>query len=118
MTNAVRKRELPLLQSVVERFDAHGRPGDPEGSALTTQDAAAPNNSRVARCRKCGARMSEPAPEVFLTLDEIMRRYGVGRTKALELRREVRKRFPEAVRSHRRCVRVEASALDRVWGRG
>jgi hypothetical protein len=70
------------------------------------------------RCPNCGARITRSAPDELLTLEQIMERYGVKRTKALALRREVRRRFPDAMRSNGRCVRVSASALDRVWERG
>lgn len=67
------------------------------------------------RCRRCGAPI--PEPNEYLTLHDIMRRYKVARTKALDLRREVRHLFPDAVLRHGRCVRVAASALDRIWER-
>lgn len=68
------------------------------------------------RCRRCGAPI--PQRSEYLTLHEIMHRYKVARTKALDLRREVRRRFPNSVLRHGRCVRVAASALDRIWARG
>ena len=70
------------------------------------------------RCCRCGAPNDDAQADALLTLAEIMLRYKVKRTKALELRREVRRLFPDAVRSHGRCVRVAASAIDRVWDRG
>lgn len=68
------------------------------------------------RCHRCGApvRSGTPAGEL-LSLEEIMQRYKIGRTKALELRRELRKRSPDAVKSHARVIRVEAIALERLW---
>ena len=68
-------------------------------------------------CPRCGSKYAAPiaAVEEWLTLKEIMARYKIGRTKAHELRREVRRRFPEAIRSHGRVVRVGADALERLW---
>jgi hypothetical protein len=53
------------------------------------------------RCSRCGARVAILAPEELLTLRQIMQRYHVKRTKALILRREVRRRF-----SLKLCVRT------------
>ena len=69
------------------------------------------------RCARCGATIEHRDSEL-LTLEEIMSRYKVGRTKALDLRRAVRRIEPAAVLRHGKCVRVLASAVDRVWGRG
>lgn len=68
------------------------------------------------RCNRCGA-VVECDDDELLTLREIMERYKVGRTKALDLRRAVRRRWPDAVLCHARCVRVRASALERLWRR-
>lgn len=70
------------------------------------------------RCPTCGAAIPDSAPDELLTLDDIKARFKVGRTKALELRREVRRLWPEAVLSHGRCVRVRASAVKRLWTSG
>lgn len=71
------------------------------------------------RCTRCGTKMPKPESfEELLTIDEIMERYKIKRTKAVALRREVRQRQPDAVRSHGKCVRVVAAALDRLWTRG
>lgn len=76
-------------------------------------------SDREIRCGRCGTRMPKPeAFEELLTIDDIMERYKVKRTKAVALRREVRQLQPDAVRSHGKCVRVVASALDRLWTRG
>ena len=50
-----------------------------------------------ARCLRCGAPIDEGTTE-FLTLAEIRARYKIGRTKAMQLRQEVRRSSPEAVR--------------------
>jgi hypothetical protein len=69
------------------------------------------------RCTRCGAKVEPTTPEM-LTLAEIMTRYKVGRTKAVELRTELAELVPDAVFRNGRCVRVLASALDRLWERG
>jgi hypothetical protein len=84
---------------------------------VPSQSASAPDEGGT-RCHRCGAPIETQRDDAMLTLAEIMDRYKVKRTKALALRREARRRFPSGVRSHGRCVRVAASALDRVWKRG
>ena len=69
------------------------------------------------QCPRCGAPVERTEPEL-LKLEDIMQRYKVGRTKALDPRRAVRRIEPGAVLRHGKCVRVLASAVDRVWGRG
>src|SRR5687768_17185491 len=64
------------------------------------------------RCARCGAKIEKAGPREFLTLREIMARYKIGRTKSLDLRREIRLRNPEALRRHGRIVRVAADAID------
>jgi hypothetical protein len=107
--------------------DSNARPHKQRARAVglsrSTQLAVIEHQPSVAdedgpRCSRCGARVAILAPDELLTLRQIMHRYHVKRTKALILRREVRRRFPDAVRSSGRCVRVSASALDRVWDRG
>jgi hypothetical protein len=68
------------------------------------------------RCPKCGAAIP-PDQDELLTIDEIQQRYKIGRTKALELRRELARSDPKAVLRSGRVVRVRASALYRLWSR-
>ena len=67
------------------------------------------------RCQKCGSAVKRRKKEEYLTLSEIMRRYKIKRTKALQIRNMIRRTDPDAIRSHGRCVRVAASVLDRLW---
>lgn len=71
----------------------------------------------VARCGNCGAPLEDRRADLWLSTMEVTKRYSVGKTTARKWIDEVRRAEPDAVLENGRCIRVLASAVERLGRR-